>query len=170
MSKRDFFILTIKLFGLSSVVTTFFSVIPANLSYVLMDIDLIAIGWIMTVVIVVVGLFVVLVFKADKVVERLKLDKGFDDNRIELGNLKSDDIIKIGTFILGGLMIIDNIPGFLSHVLFAFRAENLGIEHGAEEKFSWVVTAVNLIVGYLLVTNYGFVADKMKSKSGNDTT
>lgn len=162
MSKKDFFILTIKLFGLFSLVTSIFSVIPSNISFALMDIDIVSIMWIMIAATTIGGLFVLLVFKAEKVVQALKLDKGFDDNRIELGNLKSTDVIKIGTFIIGGLLLLNNIPGFLSHTLFAFKGKNVGIEYKMEDKFNWAVSAINLIIGYLLLTNYSFVADKMK--------
>jgi len=118
MTKRDFFILIIKLFGLMTIVTSLFSVLPSNISLILMDIDAFSLIWIAATVIILIGLFVLLVFKADKVVGLLKLDKGFDEEKIELGSLNSTDIIKIGTFIIGGLLIIDSIPAFLSHTRF----------------------------------------------------
>ena len=165
MTKRDFFILMIKLFGLFSLVTSIFSVIPSNISFALMELDIVSIIWILIAATAIGGLFVLLVFKAEKVVQMLKLDKGFDDNRIELGNLKSTDIVKIGAFIIGGLLILDNIPAFLSHTLFAFKGKNLGVAYKMEDKFNWAVSGINLIIGYLLLTNYGFVAAKLKDKS-----
>lgn len=169
MTKKDFFLLTIKLFGMFSLVTSIFSVIPNNILFALMDVDIVSIIWITMTAAAIGSLFVLLVFKADKVVQMLKLDKGFDDNRIELGNLKSTDIIKIGTFIIGGLLILNNIPGFLSHALLAFKGKNLGVEYKPEDKFNWAVSGINLIIGYLLLTNYGFLADKMKNKSDDET-
>jgi hypothetical protein len=169
MSKKDFFVLAIKLFGLFSLVTSIFSVIPGNISFALMGVDLVSIIWIMVAVTAIGGLFVLLVFKADWVVQALKLDKGFDDNRIEIGNLKSTDIIKVGTFIIGGLLILNNIPGFLSHTLFALKGRNDLMEYKMEDHFNWAVTAINLIIGYLLLTNYWFVAEKMKDKSNDET-
>lgn len=61
MTKRDFFILTIKLFGLFSLVTSVFSVIPSNISFALMDIDVVSILWIMIAAAAIGGLFVLLV-------------------------------------------------------------------------------------------------------------
>lgn len=170
MTKKDFFIAAIKLFGLFSLVTSVFSVIPSNISYALMDIDAISILWMMVAAIAVGGLFVLLVFRADSVVRALRLDKGFDDDRIELRGLKSADIIKIGTFIIGGLLILQNIPAFLSHTLFAYKSGNMGMPYRAEDKFDWAVSAINLVVGYLLFTNYEFVAKIMKTKSQEETT
>jgi hypothetical protein len=130
----------------------------------MIDIDALSILWIAIAAFVVVGLFVVLIFKADKVVRLLKLDKGFDDEKIEIGNLKPTDIIKIGTFIIGGLLILDNIPAFLSHSLFAFKGDVIGLEYNSQDKFRWAVSGLNLIIGFLLLTNYDFVAKKLKTE------
>ena len=165
MTKRDFFILIIKVFGLLSVVTTLFSALPSNISFAMMGIDALSILWIAIAIMVVVGLFVALIFKADKVVELLKLDRGFDDDKIEIGSLEPADIIKIGTFIIGGLLILDNIPAFLSHTLFAFKGDVVGLEyHNIQDKFNWAVSALNLIIGFLLITNYEFVAKILKTE------
>lgn len=164
MTKRDFFILIIKVFGLFSVVTSLFSVLPSNISFAMMEIDALSILWIAVAIFVVVGLFVALIFKADKVVRLLKLDKGFDDEKIEIGSLKPTDIIKLGTFIIGGLLILDNIPAFLSHSLFAFKGDIIGLEYNTQDKFNWAVSGLNLIIGFLLLTNYDFVAKKLKTE------
>ena len=163
MTKSDFFILIIKVFGLFSVVTSLFSVLPSNISFAMMDIDALSILWIVVAIVVVVGLFVVLIFKADKVVRLLKLDKGFDDEKIEIGNLKQTEIIKIGTFIIGGLLFLDNIPAFLSHSLFAFKTDIIGLEYNSQDKFNWAISGLNLIIGFLLLTNYDFVAKMLKT-------
>ena len=164
MTKRDFFILIIKVFGLFSVVTSLFSVLPSNISFAMMDMDALSILWIAVAIVVVIGLFVTLIFKADKVVRLLKLDKGFDDEKIEIGNLKPSDIIKIGTFLIGGLLILDNIPAFLSHSLFAFKGDVIGLEYNSQDKFNWAVSGLNLIIGFLLLTNYDFLAKKLNTE------
>lgn len=169
MTKKDFFILAIKLIGLFSLITSVFSIIPNNIYYALMDVDILSILWIMMSAVVIGGLFVLLVFNADKVVRALKLDKGFDDHRIELGSLTSADIIKIAAFILGGLLFINNIPAFLSHALFAFKGKNMGIEYTTDDTFAWSVCTINLIVGYLLSTNYDFVAKKLNKQPEDET-
>ncbi|GEO22945.1 hypothetical protein CQA01_34790 [Cyclobacterium qasimii] len=131
----------------------------------MMGIDALSILWIAIAIMVVVGLFVALIFKADKVVELLKLDRGFDDDKIEIGSLEPADIIKIGTFIIGGLLILDNIPAFLSHTLFALKGDVVGLEYNnIQDKFNWAVSALNLIIGFLLITNYEFVAKILKTE------
>jgi hypothetical protein len=165
MTKRDFFILIIKVFGLFSVVTSLFSVLPSNISFAMMDIDTLSILWIFVTIVVVVGLFIVLIFKADKVVRLLKLDKGFDDDKIEIGSLKATNIIKLGTFIIGGFLVLHNIPAFLSHSLFAFKGDIIGLEYNTQDKFNWIVSGLNLTIGFLLITNYDFVAKRLKAET-----
>jgi membrane-anchored glycerophosphoryl diester phosphodiesterase (GDPDase) len=165
MTKRDFFILVIKLFGLMSILTSLFSVIPGNISFALTDIEAFSLIWIAFTILVVIGLFVILVFKADKIVGLLKLDKGFDDEKIELGSLNSSDIVKIGAFIIGGLLILDNIPGFLSHTYFAFKGSVSGQFYDTTDKFYLAVNGINIFLGYLLMTNYSFVERLLGTKS-----
>lgn len=167
MTKKDFFILLIKIFGLFSVVLNIFSILPSSFSYAFMDLGTFAVAWIIITVLIVIGLFVLLIYKADNIVTLLNLEKGFDEDRIDFGNLKSADIIKIATFIIGGLLILNNIPNFLGHTLFAFKNDVVGIEYNTHDKFSWLIDGINIIIGYLLITNLNFVAkiftkDKMK--------
>jgi hypothetical protein len=164
MTKKDFFILIIKLFGLFSLVSILFSGLPKYIPYFFIEIDIISIIWIMAIIGFSIGLFLVLVFNSEKLVSLLKLEKGFDDDRIDFGNLNTSDVIKIGTFIIGGLLLIDNIPTFLYHIFVAFKGEIIGMRYMSQDKFNWVVSLMNLIIGYLLLTNYDYVARFFKSK------
>ncbi len=75
MTKKDFFIVCIKIFGLFAVITNLFSVLPGNISFALMDIDGLTLIWVALAVVTIIGLFVLLVFKADKVVNFLNLKR-----------------------------------------------------------------------------------------------
>lgn len=170
MTKRDFFIVAIKLFGLLSLATSLFTAIPSNISFMLMDMDAFSISWLMLVIVILVGLFILLIFKSRNVVNLLKLDKGFDDDRIDFGNLGSADIVKFATFIIGGFLIIENIAPFLNHVLFAFKGTIHGETYTSSEYMQWTVCGLNLIVGYLLITNYSYVAKIFANKNKNNST
>ena len=164
MTKKDFFILTIKLFGLYSAMTTIFSVLPNNILFALGQFDAIVGVWIAVALVVTIGLFWLLTFKADRLVSLLKLEKGFMEDRIELGNIKSDTLIKIGTFIIGGILLIKSIPGLLSNLFWAFKGEVAGVEFAEKDKFNLTVSVLNVLLGYLLFTNYDFVAKRLTKK------
>ncbi|MBT8196018.1 MAG: hypothetical protein HKO56_09585 [Bacteroidia bacterium] len=167
MTKRDFFIAAIRIFGLLSIVTSVFTTIPSSISYMFMHIDAYSIVWLTLVIVILVGLFVLLIFKSGSVVNLLKLDKGFDDDRIDFGNLSSSDIVKFATFIIGGFLIIENISPFLNHIFFAFKGTVSGESYQKPEYFQWAICSLNLIVGYLLITNYSFVAKLFGNRNPN---
>lgn len=168
MTKRDFFILLIKIFGLYSLIASLFSTLPGQLSFLVQSLDPISLSIMTASIVVVMGLFALLIFKADKIVDLLKLDRGFDEERIELDKIDSDQIIKIGTFVIGDLLLLDHLPTFVSQTIFAFKASQIGLEHGDQDKMIWLANGLNLVIGYLLLTNYDFVAKilgtKMKQK------
>lgn len=164
MTKRDFFVLMIKLFGLFSVVSSIFTILPSNIAFALTDVTTFSVIWIIAAVLILLGLFVLLIFYSGKIVSLLRLEKGFEDDRIELNNLKPSDIIKIGTFIVGSLLLLHNLPQFLSHTLFAFKGGVAGQALNFKSKFDWTVSGLNMILGYLLVTNYAAVARLLQYK------
>lgn len=161
MTKRDFFMLLIKIFGLYSMIISIFTVLPSYITYALEDLGLFSLVWISLVIAVIFGLFALLIFKSDKVVSVLKLDKGFEEEKIDFGNLKSTDLIKTGIFIIGGMLFLNNTPEFLSHSYFAFKENIVGTPYPSLEKFYWAVSGINLLIGYLLLTNYHHISKKI---------
>jgi hypothetical protein len=155
MTKRDLFILALKLFGVFSIISGIFTTLPGNASIILTNFDLISIILIVGILVVYIGLFVLLILKAGYLVDKLRLPKGFDEERIDLGNLDSPAIIKISLMIIGGLLFINNIPIFLSYLVYSFKAEQIGITSNNDYLFKLGVSAINIIIGYLIFTNTG---------------
>lgn len=176
MTKRDFFILLIKVFGLYWIISVLFSVLPNNIYFVTHNLDLKGIIWLIATVLITLGLFFLLLAKADKVSNFLKLEKGFDENRIDFGGLKSLDIIKFAVLIIGGFLFIENIPSFLSHTLFAFKSslpkgfdqayenKNLIKYNHFEDYVRWINSGLNLLIGYLLITNFKRISTYLNKK------
>lgn len=176
MTKRDFFILIIKIFGLYSIITSLFSVLPNNISFVIQNIEIIGIIWLLATALIIIGLFYLLLTKADKISKLLKLENGFDEDRIDFNGLKSLDIIKFVVLIIGGLLFVENIPTFLSHTLFAFKSsipqgfdqayENQGLlkYNRLEDYVYWISSAFNLIIGYLLIANFKKISNYLNKK------
>jgi hypothetical protein len=165
MTKRDFFILLVKVFGLYSAVTAIFGVLPNNIMFGMGgEIQIEVYIWTIAVIVIVAGLFWLLTFKADSLVDFLKLSKGFSDDRIDLGNIKPVDIIRIAVFITGGLLLIRSIPGLLSQIFWSLKGEVIGQEFSPRDKFNIVVSGLNVLLGYLLFTNSDRVARLLDRK------
>jgi hypothetical protein len=158
MTKKDFFRIIIKLFGLYWLVTTLFTTFPGYISMIMMNITAMQIIEVSIYVVIIILFFIFLVYKSDLVISCLKLDKGFDEDKIEFQNFGTDNILKLGLIIIGGILIISNIPNFLTQSFFAFKLYVVNssdvVTLGQQSYYRWAINFLNLLVGYLMLTNY----------------
>lgn len=133
-----------------------FTVIPQNISNLLFQFDIMMLLIILATTMISVGLFLVLLFKSDFIIDKLNLDKGFDDENIILGNLNNESIFKFALIIIGGFLIIDYTPNLLFEIINAFKlkATFSSIEGSSVNYFQISISAINILIGYLLITNY----------------
>lgn len=160
MTKRDFFRLIIKLFGLYSGLMTLFTVIPSNISNLLFQFNVTLLLFIIVMILLVLSFFLFLIFNTDFIIDKLKLDKGFDEEKIQFENLTNDSIVKFAVFIIGGFLIINHFPSFLNYSFHIFKVKVQNSELGYVEVnyFNWIISAINILIGYFLITNYKAVA------------
>lgn len=160
MTKRDFFRVLIKIFGMYSLVLSIFTVIPQNISTILFQFDMMMLVIILASTMITLGLFLILLFKTDFIIDILKLDKGFDDEQINLGNLTNESIFKLALIIIGGFLIIDYTPTLLFDIVNAFKSKSTfsSIEGNSVNYFDIVVSVINILIGYLFIANYKSIA------------
>lgn len=106
------------------------------------------------------GFWIVVVIFADRLVDLLKMTKGFQTDRLDLNQLKSIDIAKIGLFILGALMFVENFVSFASLLFYEFKTDIENVDGYFGDKMMLTVYAVNTIVGYLLFTYNAYLAQR----------
>lgn len=169
MTKRDFFIVLVKIFGLYATLVSLFTVVPRMFSYVGAGFDTLSLTWILLSALVVVALFVGLLFKAEGVVRLLRLERGFDEERIDFGRMSGLTILKFSLLIIGATLVIDQLPAFLSHSYYAFKADLRGPGYDSESNFNWAVSSLELILGLALVMQYDRIAlFLMRKEEGAD--
>ncbi len=89
-------------------------------------------------------------FKTAWLIDKLHLEKGFEEDRIDL-NMQSSAILSIATIIIGGLMFIDGLPEFCRQVIAFFQEKNLFRESPTTV---WIIfNLIKTLIGYLLMTN-----------------
>lgn len=167
MTKRDFFRLLIKIFTLYAVIISIFALFPQlflwNQIFDTVISGLIFIGSIL----LLVAFSILLVKYTDYIINFLKLDKGFDEETIILGNLNNEAILKIAIILIGGFMMVENFPKLLMDILneFKFIASNQYIQEGHDVDYFWFgVRFLNLLFGYLLITNCKAIAKFLDKK------
>ena len=165
MSKRDFFRIIFKLFGLYSLILTVFHYVPSSLRFMAWEAEPIMLLYFLGAIFLTVGLYVLLIRKTDTLINWLKIDKGFDDDRIEIGNFNSLGIVKLALIIIGGFLLLDYLASFLNYTYLAFKKEvspnglnALESYDGQVDYFQWTISGINLILGYVLLTNYNRIA------------
>ncbi len=169
MTKRDFFIVLVKVFGLYATLVSLFSIVPRMFSYAGAGFDALSLTWILLSALVVVALFVGLLFKAEAVVRLLRLERGLDDERIDFGRLSGLTLVKISLLIIGATLVIDQLPAFLNHSYYAFKADLRGDGYDSESNFNWALSSLELILGLALVTQYDHIAVfLMRKEEGAD--
>ncbi|QCK15642.1 hypothetical protein [Mangrovivirga cuniculi] len=153
MTKRDFFILIIKIFGLYTLISTLFSSTVSAFSLILFQSDFYSVSIGLISVIIIGMFFYLLIYKASKIVDLLNLDKHFDDERIDFSSLDSELILKLSVFILGGFLIVENASVLMTEVYQALREDTYGLKRDSGENVYLVLSFVNILIGYLMISN-----------------
>ena len=176
MTKRDFFRILIKIFALYSLILTVFYYIPSNISYAAYGFEPIILLLTLGAIIIPILLFVLLIRKTDLIIDLFKLDKGFDDEQIMFENFDGVKIIQLALLIIGIYLIIYYLPEFLQYVFLAFKKEVTpqGIDSfvysnmdTTVDYFNWAISGMNLIVGYVILSNYHRLAKWLNKKKAN---
>ena len=169
MTIRDFFRILIKLFCVYSLVQVSLYYIPLNAFGLIYSYDIV---WSLISLIILIAIsiviFVFLTKKIDSIIDWLKLDKGFDQNLIQIGSFNEHKVYSIAIILIGGMLIVDYLPSFLNHLYTSFRQKaggsNLqGLLLGEESTnyFDWGISAMNMIIGYLIIMNHSFLSKKL---------
>jgi len=158
MTKKDFFRIIIKLYGLYWLVNNIFSI--GQITYFYAGSGNNVSTWIYSVGILTffIIIFVLLIVGADKIIQWLKLDNGFDDDRIEFQNFNIQNILMLATILIGATMIVDNIGTFLNQLylsvkVFMANQTDLITMNGQNVYLFWL-SLTKIILGYILLTNY----------------
>ena len=157
MTKHDFLTMMFKLFGISLIASVLFTTVPA-LMFSFDEPDAGIVLKVISSIVLFMFLTWLLIFRASSLVDWLRLSKGFAEDRIELGNLKPEEIVSIATFIVGGLLLIDNIPDVISQVYWNLREEISRMKFPAADKHLLINDSVRVLTGILLISNYDVVA------------
>ena len=165
MTKKDFFRVLIKIFGLFSLIETVFYAIPTILSYAAMPDDygmgydvlgILAIGFIML-----IGFFLILIFNADAIIKALRLDRGFDDDVIQFERFNSYNVVKLALIIIAGLMIVNNLPILIEQIAFFVRDNNLNVQNSTP--LSYIITPIaKIILAYFLLREQQLIFKLLK--------
>lgn len=101
------------------------------------------------------------VFSSSWIIDKLKLDKGFEDEAIDL-NVKMKTVLNIATIVIGGLVFINAFPMLCKEIFIFFQHKTVFRE---DPNFGWIIFHfVRTLIGYLLMTNSKSVIEYIEKR------
>lgn|ERR1700694_3588530 len=172
MTTRSLFNIILKILGIF-VIKDILATIPQLLSIILYLTKSDTVGeaiWtvVTTVLILLVYVFFsyYLIFKSDLIIDKLKLDKGFDQETIPL-NIHRSTILSISIIVIGGLIIADEIPN-LCRQLFAYFQEKRMTYGQTNPTISYsVLAAAKIVIGLVLIGNQRQIVNFIERRRKN---
>ncbi len=173
MTKRDFFMVMLKLFGIYGIIQVIVGGVPFGIVSILFGNTLFSMGGfgdtlsMIIPFVVLLWLMYLLVIRPESIVKFLRLNKGFEDDRMEFGDLTQFNLLNVGVVIVGGLMLVENLTGLLSQSYFAFEEQIGGVDFAIYDRFHlkiFVERALNVAIGYLILSNSNSIANRLMPK------
>ena len=107
------------------------------------------------------------VFKSDWIINKLKLDKGFIEEKIDL-NLKLNTALTISIIVIGGLMFADSLPQLIRFIYSGFQQDDLVRKDPVTALI--ILYLAKTIIGYLLMTNSRIIIGFITKHNGINET
>lgn len=106
-----------------------------------------------------------LFYKTDWIIDKLHLDKGFNEESIDL-NVKFSTVLTVAIIVFAGLMLIESLP-ILCTRLFEFFQQQVAIRKYSSTGIV-LFHLVKIVVAYWLLTNATRVANFVEKKVFKD--
>jgi hypothetical protein len=172
MTPRSFFNIVLKIIGIFFIKDILQVVVQLFTIFYMVKYDrleqipmMLAINLLMLLIYLVLAFM--LIFRTDRVIDRLKLDQGFQQENFPL-NIHRSTVISISIIIIGGLLVADEIPN-LCRQLFSYWQEKKFTYGTRNASLSYsIVSTTKIVIGFLLMGNQrvivNFIERKRKSK------
>ena len=161
MTKKDFFRILIKAITVYFILHIVITQLPFMFTVLLQENKLRGIFVLIGSTAAIIFLLYLLLAKTDQVISFLRLDRGYDDSVIELGNVTSETAFRTVFMLLGGILIIVNLGKFLyygfsilSHAfLNELHSSQPGTRLNMPEISNLIINFINIAFGWLILAN-----------------
>ena len=76
-------------------------------------------------------------FKTDWIIDKLHLDKGFSEEKIEI-NIHRSTVLKIAVIVIGGVMVVDSLPLLCTQVFTYVQMIKIHVDFKEIQSSSWI--------------------------------
>lgn len=108
-----------------------------------------------------------LILKSQWTIDALKLEKGFEETRIDL-TIPYSKLLRIVIIIIGGIVFVKAVPNLIENVYLFITGDLLFRQ--SPRTLSIIVYSAQAILGFLIMTNSDIVQRYINKKSGDAET
>jgi len=103
-------------------------------------------------------------FKTDWLIGKLHLDKGFDEEKLEI-NIHRSTVLKIAVIVIGAVLVIDSLPALCKEVFVysQMSAPDRGFKENPSSKYL-IMDIAKLFIGIFLMTSSRLVVNFIERK------
>ena len=153
MKIKTFWLVLLKIIGIFLVLKGVSTVILSlNSIFMINSYDGLIWEVLITIILVIVIYFLILwlfVFKTSWLVEKLRLEKGFEEEKIEL-NTQLSNLIPIAIIVIGGIILINSLPNLCKEIS-TFLQSKYAWKHSPAT--GWIILyTVETLIGCLFIT------------------
>lgn len=106
-----------------------------------------------------------LFFRTDWIIDQLKLDQGYQEEKMNLDGQQMAAIANIAIIVTGGVLLANTIPTLLKESFVFFQQETIFREHPSSGTL--ILLMAKAVIGYLLITNSSTIIKyALKNSSG----
>lgn len=159
MTPRSFWIILIRILGIWFLLDSL-EIIYSYLAYIPLysgssHIGAVITALVMTTLIIALFFFVLYlcVFRTDWIIDKLKLDRGFTEERFEF-NMHRSSVYTISIIVIGGILLIRSFPPFISELIVYFQQSSLPGNYGTDPTWSHILLYfISILVGIYFITS-----------------
>jgi hypothetical protein len=110
-------------------------------------------------------------FRPDWLVDKLALDKHFEEEKFDF-HIHRSSILRIAVIVIGGMTIIDALPAFCREIFNYIRIERIeGMLYKKPSSYWFVFHGVKVLIGYILLTNSRWIVNvvERQRRKGKDS-
>ena len=126
-------------------------------------------GWNNIIYILIMGFYFtviyLLLFKTNRIIGLLRLDKGFDNEEIKL-EIPTSVVLDTALILIGGFVIANEIPNLCNHIVSFFQEKSFSHDYrGVKIDYSRIVISiVKIVLGLLLLGERKRVVDFIEKR------
>lgn len=109
-------------------------------------------------------IFRLCLFKTDFLIEKLRLNKGFEDEHINI-NIHRSSLLSMAIIVIGGLMLADGVPLLVYDGFQYIQRDSAYATFGRNPSSPWLITNfIKVIIGYFMVTDSRLIMNFIERK------